>query len=173
MNFKIVRINSEYCGYLRQFDDKVFFNTSIKSTYSFVGIIFKINDFEYFAPLVCPKEKHKNMKNMIDFLKIQNGELGVINFNNMIPVMFENYTLVELHKENINETEEKYLKLLQEQLNWLNSHFIQVRNKSNKLYNLYMENQLPENIRKRCCNFELLEEKCLLYNEKNIVKSTC
>ena len=45
--------------------------------------LFKIEDCEYFAPLSSPKPKHKKMKNTIDFLKIKNGELGAVNFNNM------------------------------------------------------------------------------------------
>lgn len=54
------------------------------------GILFKIDTFEYFAPLSSPKLKHIKMKNTLDFLKIKNGELGAINFNNMIPVMKNN-----------------------------------------------------------------------------------
>ena len=167
MNLKVVKINSDYCNYMRQFDDKVTFNSLNKSNRPFIGILFKIQKFEYFAPLSSPKSKHKSMKNMVDFLKIQNGELGVVNFNNMIPVMHYNYEFIDLNKITINERETKYYKLLHEQLNWLNAHHIQVRNKSNNLYNLYINNQLPENLRKRCCNFKLLEEKCLLYNCSN------
>ena len=37
------------------------------------------------------------------------------------------------------------------------------KNKSFKLYQLYNDNKLPENIKSRCCNFKLLEEKCLEY----------
>lgn len=53
---------------------------------------------KYFAPLSSPKPKHKRMKNMIDFFKIKDGELGAVNFNNMIPVTDKNYTLVDLNK---------------------------------------------------------------------------
>ena len=37
--------------------------------------------------------------------------------------------------------------------------------KADNLYALYIANLLPENIKKRCCNFKLLEEKCGEYNE--------
>lgn len=33
----------------------------------FLGVLFNIEKFEYFAPLSSPKKKHKNMKNMLDF----------------------------------------------------------------------------------------------------------
>lgn len=104
-------------------------------------------------------------KNTIDFLKIKNGELGAVNFNNMIPVNENNYSLVDLNKETLTVAELKYQKLLREQLDWLNANYKQVKNKSLKLYQLYSNKKLPENIRARCCNFKLLEEKCAGYNK--------
>ena len=64
---------------------------------------------------------------------------------------------------NMNEKELKYQKLLKEQLAWLNANYIQVKDKSYKLYTLYNKGKLPETMRERCCNFKLLEEKCLKY----------
>ena len=88
-NFKIVRVNSSYCDYLRKVDNKVVYNKNEKELRPFVGILFQIESFEYFAPLSSPKPKHKEMKNTIDFLKIKDGQLGAINFNNMIPVSLQ------------------------------------------------------------------------------------
>ena len=104
------------------------------------------------------------MRNTIDFFKIQNGELGAVNFNNMIPVKEENYQLIDLDKDTLTKSEMKYQKLLKEQLAWLNENYIQVKNKSLKLYNLYNKGKLSDNIKSRCCNFKLLEEKCMEYN---------
>ena len=86
LNLKIVRVSSDYCDYLREFDNKVAYNKYEKELRPFIGILFKIDKCEYFAPLSSPKEKHKKMKNTVDFFKIKNGELGAVNFNNMIPV---------------------------------------------------------------------------------------
>ena len=55
---------------------------------------------------------------------------------------------------------------MNEQLVWLNSHYNQVKNKSFRLYQLYNSGKLPQNIKERCCNFKLLEEKCLEYNKE-------
>ena len=139
-NLQIIRVDTNYCDYLRKFDSRVAYNMNEKEIRPFVGILFKIEDCEYFAPLSSPKSKHKKMKNTIDFLKIKNGELGAVNFN-----------------------EAKYQKLLKEQLAWLNANYIQVKDKSYKLYTLYNKGKLPETMRERCCNFKLLEEKCLKY----------
>ena len=107
------------------------------------------------------------MKNTVDFFKIKDGELGTVNFNNMIPVKEKYYTLVDLNKEILTIAELKYQKLLQEQLSWLNANYHQVKNKSLKLYKLYNNNRLPQNIKARCCNFKLLEEKCIEYDKNN------
>lgn len=68
-NFKIVRVNSDYCDYLRKFDSKVSYNKGSKKLRPFVGVLFKIDKWEYFAPLSSPKPKHKLMKIDLIFLK--------------------------------------------------------------------------------------------------------
>lgn len=165
MNLEIVRVDSDYCDYLRKYDSKVAYNKNEKELRPFIGILFKIDTCEYFAPLSSPKPKHKNMKNTLDFFKIKSGELGAVNFNNMIPVKESNYSLVELNKETLTVAELKYQRLLKEQLSWLNNNFRQVKNKSFRLYELYNSGNLPQNIKSRCCNFKLLEEKCIDYNK--------
>lgn len=165
-NLKMVIIDSEYCDYLRKFDNKVMYNMSKKSNRPFIGILFNIGNIEYFAPLSSPKPKHLTMKNKVDFFKIKNGELGAVNFNNMIPVTKENYTIINLNENTDKIEKDKYLKLLHEQLKWLNENVYQINRNSYKLYNLYNDNKLPEVIRKRCCNFKMLESKCIEYNAK-------
>ena len=166
INLKIVKVDADYCDYLREFDNKVAYNKNEKELRPFIGVLFKIDMCEYFAPLSSPKNKHKNMKNTIDFFKIKNGELGAVNFNNMIPVREKNYSLVDLNKETLTISEFKYQNLLIQQLNWLNANYNQVKNKSLKLYNLYNKGKLTKSIKERCCNFKLLEEKCIEYSKK-------
>ena len=166
LKFKLVRVDANYCDYLRIFDNKVAYNKNEKELRPFVGILFTINDFEYFAPLSSPKPKHLKMHNTIDFFKIENGKLGAINFNNMIPVTKGNYKIIDLNKNNLSSKEKKYQELLKDQLNWLNENYIQVKNKSYKLYNMYVNQKLSDNIRNRCCDFKLLEEKCNEYVDK-------
>ena len=104
------------------------------------------------------------MKSSIDFLKIDDGRLGAINFNNILPVTDKNKIIIDLNKQNKN-SEKRYMKLLREQLYWLNRHNSKVYSRSQKLYNKYMNNKLNINIRNRCCDFKLLEEKCKIYNK--------
>ena len=167
LNFKLVKVDVNYCDYLRKFDNKVAYNKFEKELRPFVGVLFTIGDYEYFAPLTSPKPKHLKMKNTIDFLKLQNGKLGAINFNNMIPVKSKNYRVIYLNNESSLEIESRYKELLKDQLTWLNKNYEQVINKSSKLYDLYTNNKLNEQIKNRCCNFKLLEEKCSEYNMKS------
>ena len=56
----------------------------------------------------------------MDFLKIDNGQLGAINFNNMLPVTEENIIKLDLDKMVSTKDEEMYTKLLKKQIFWLN-----------------------------------------------------
>ena len=165
-NLILVRIDSDYCDYLRQFDDKVPYNFKQKKLRPFVGVLFKVHNCNYFAPLSSPKPKHLKMTTKIDFLKIDNGKLGAINFNNMLPVTDNNIIKLDLNKVCYTNDEEKYIKVLKEQIFWLNRNKEKIYSKSKKLYDKYTNGSLNVSITKRCCNFKLLEKKCIEYNNK-------
>lgn len=160
----LVRLDTNYCNYLRKFDSKVPFNFGDKELRPFIGVLFEVNDCMYFAPLSSPKEKHVRLKAKLDFLKIDGGKLGAINFNNMLPVTEANIIKIDLDKECLTETEKKYTKLLKEQLFWLNRNDEKLFGRSKKLYDKFIEGTLDKFTLARCCNFKLLEEKCKEYN---------
>ncbi len=164
---KLVKIDKEYCNYLRKYDNKVIYNSETKENRPFVGVLFEVEKCKYFAPLSSPKTKHLTMKNNIDFLKIDGGKLGAINFNNMIPVEDKNIELINLKNECKNLIENEYNQLMKKQIYWLNRNKEILYSKSLKLYTKYIDNKLDIKIRKRCCNFKLLEEKCIEWNRKN------
>lgn len=170
LKLKLVKVDSKYCDYLRKFDSKVAYNKNRKDLRPFVGVLFKIDKYEYFAPLTSPKPKHLKMQNTLDFFKIKNGEFGAVNFNNMIPVISNNYEVIYFKDDKKSISDRKYEELLKNQVNWLNENYIQVKNKSRKLYDLFNCGKLSSNIMDRCCNFKLLEKKCEEYNNL-IVKS--
>lgn len=166
-NFKIVKVDYKYCNYLRKFDNKVSYNEGTKELRPFIGILFVVGNYEYFAPLSSPKVKHVTMKNNIDIIKIDKGRYGVVNFNNMIPVTSKNYELFDLNRIPEDTYELKRQNLLKSQLLWLNKNIKSVKSKAFSLYNKYKNNRLDERIKSRCCNFLLLEEKCQEYNKDN------
>lgn len=116
---KIVKVNSKYCDCLRKYDCRVPFNAGSKELMPFIGVLFKINDCEYFDPLSSPKIKHKKLKNSLDLIKIKNDKYGVINFNNMIPVYEKVYSVFDLNNKPIDTTEIKKFELLNNQLRWI------------------------------------------------------
>ncbi len=166
-SLELVRLDSKYCDYLRQFDKKVPYNYGKKELRPFIGVLFEVNNSKYFAPLSSPKPKHKIMKTTLDFLKISNGDLGAINFNNMLPVTDKNIIKLNLDNECLTKAEEKYIKMLKKQIFWLNRNDDKLYCRSKKLYDKYLNGTLNESVAKRCCNFKLLEEKCSEYNKCN------
>lgn len=153
--FKLIRVDYHYCDYLREFDSRVLYNSGRKILRPYIGVLFTLNNMEYFAPLSSPKPKHLKMSNSVDFLKIQNGELGAINFNNMIPVLKDFYEVIDLKTETGS-----YVNILRGQLRWLNRRTHNISRHASRLYKGYITNELNEKTRSRCCNFPLLEEKC-------------
>ena len=163
--FKIVKVNSNYCDYLRLFDNKVPYNAGQKQLRPFIGVLFMVGKCEYFAPLSSPKPKHMSLKNTLDLVKIDNGVYGVVNFNNMIPVTSKNYIEFDLNKRTTDKKEMLRIELLRNQLRWLTRNRKEINKKSKLLYSLYKNNKLPKNVKDRCCNFPLLEEKCRNFSD--------
>ena len=157
---EIVKIDYKYCNYLRKVEPKVPYNAGSKELRPFIGVLFAVDNGEYFAPLSSPKPKHLDMKNQLDLIKIDDGKLGVVNLNNMIPVQKSDYDILDLNLPPKTASELKRQVLLKKQLRWLNRNIGEIQNKSKKLYELYNQNLLPRRIKERCCNFMLLEEKC-------------
>ena len=87
MRLSFYKINQTYYNFIKQYDNNISHMDGEKSNRPLVGIVLNINGFSYYAPLTSPKLKHLTMKNQIDFLKIDGGNLGAINLNNMIVVV--------------------------------------------------------------------------------------
>ncbi len=161
MRLSFYTVNPEYCNYLRQYDARVPYNYDAKKNRPFVGIVYSLQDYQYYAPLTSPKPKHQTMKNQVDFLKIENGVYGAINFNNMIPVTQDQLQKADL---TISPTDPKYERdyknLLINQLSWCNANREVIINSASKLYALISMGKDYVQLQERCCNFKLLESVC-------------
>lgn len=163
MKLDLYEANADYIAYLRQFDPNVLTDKTYKQK-KFVGTIVTINSKQYFAPLSSPKGKHRLLDSKLDIYKLDSGNLGVINFNKMIPI---NKSLVE--KINFKEvTDKHYNYLLRKQYKFLNERKTVINNRANKVYAMATKKSdlktFEEKLKERCCNFKLLEEKSALYN---------
>lgn len=131
----------------------------------FIGLLFEVNSVKYFAPLSSPKPKHLQMKNTPDFLKINDGKWGAINFNNMIPVCPPSLNAVDMkYISNDSIETRKYKELLNNQLDWCNKRERKIVGMAGRLYEIVTKGLAQERLLKRCCDFSLLEKKCLEFN---------
>ena len=58
VELKLVKIDSDYCDFLRQYDNKVPYNADKKVLRPFIGVLFPVNQCLYCAPLSSPTAKH-------------------------------------------------------------------------------------------------------------------
>lgn len=160
---KIYKVKDEYITYLRKHEPKVLENKGEKRPY--IGVVLKVNNFNYYVPLSSPKPKHQTMKNAKDFHKINNGIYGAINFNKIIPV--KDCCIISF--KFTDEENEEYRLLLQNQYKFIKEMEELIHKKSNEIYRLFREEEFKLTnadlrIKDRCCNFDLLEKLCNEYN---------
>ena len=158
---RLYRIDIKYIKYLYQFDKRVQYNEKREDEYTkrrvYLGIVLKIDKFNYFVPLEHPRPAHQKLKSNIFIFKIHNGKYGMLGFNNMIPV---NDT--EIVKFNLDNESEKYKQILISQYHFCNKHIQEIQAKALATYTKSQENKF---LRRVCCNFKLLEEKLKEYKK--------
>ena len=157
-------IDLKYIRTLAKADDNVLsISPQIgKQNRPFIGIIVICNYKQYCVPFCSPKEKHKSMKNDTDFSKIidSNGKLiGTLNFNNMIPVRDDLTTPLSSKINAYDDPATRHYKtLLKNQLTFCQKNQDVIVKKANKLYKMITGHTAGYNLRRRCCDFEKLEE---------------
>ena len=147
---KLYKVSADYLDSIREIEPKV---SLLKERRPFLGILITIDSNNYLAPLTSPKPKHKTMKNLEDFIKIDSGNYGAINLNNMIPVPETKYEEI-----NINEEKDNFYKiLLQNQLTWCNKNKEIIIKRAENLRNKKLNEKLRKELNDRICDFEKLE----------------
>ncbi len=165
---KLYTVDKNYMEYLKTIDNRVSDCSGMKEKRPFIGIVLNINNINYFAPLSSPKDKFLTMKNMEDFIRINNGQYGAINLNNMIPVDTKLLTKINLKIEQDDDLElKKYKSLLIKQINWINKNQSIIKNKALKLYLKIINDEARESLKKRCIDFKIIEKAHITYFEKN------
>lgn len=178
--FILIRVKEDYIEHLRNYDNKVQINSNKyeKDNKPFLGVLFNINDIEYFVPISSNrKEKLQKMfdtyvatnNKPIDMFfieELKNGKrnlLSVLNINNMIPI-------VEDAKIYFDIRGDKDFSLLRKEIDFCNKHKDEITKNSLRIHKAVTSHTWAS-LEKRCCDFELLEEKCKEYNknkERNI-----
>ncbi len=158
------RVNIDYIKYLYNFDKKVQYNTEEDDNYTerrpYVGIVIKIGEHDYYAPLESPKQNHKNLKRNVHIMKIDGGNYGLIAFSNMLPICSS-----ELINFDINNESEFYRNILQRQFIFCNNNVQAIEEHAKNTYNKVVVEKSKFHT-KVCCDFKLLEEKYKEYKNK-------
>lgn len=156
----IYTVAVEYTDYLRRFDKRVPMEHTGALQRPYIGVLLSVNGISYFAPMSSPKLKHRKLRG-IDVYRIDDGRLGIVNLNNMLPVPEACIRLVDI----AHEADGKYKALLEKQLRLLRADKEKLFKKARKLYNLRIKGHLPESMNDRCCDFALLEQKLPEYQQ--------
>lgn len=142
-------INKEYIQYLKEFESKIP-NIDYEKHDKFVcGVVFKINDINYFAPV-----SSFNKAQRTNFLIYNENDrpISSIRLSYMFPVPSDMLKIKDFSKE-----EYKYKMLLRLELNYCNKNIESLLNKAKHVYSIGTNKTHPLN--KNCCDFKLLENK--------------
>ena len=107
------------------------------------------------------------MKNDIDFMRIfdRNKLIGVLNFNNMIPVNDHVIRALNLRIDPTDSEAEKAYKILCiKELDWIRKHQSVIIKRANKLYRMITSEKANARLKKRCLDFlrlgKVLANRC-------------
>ena len=153
-NIRIYEIKSEYVKYLGNYQKHIFSQSNGKERRKYIGIVLEINGMMYFAPLSSYKDKHKKMRETVDFIKIK--KYAVINLNNMIPVPADQIIELDINKEK----DLNYRYLLQAESREVNRQKSRIRKNAEIVYSHKLHNGNMTALAKRTNDFVLLEKLC-------------
>lgn len=157
--FRFYHINEHYINFLRSIDKRVQQNKGQRRPY--VGVVLSINMVDYYVPLESPKPNHAKLKNGGAVLKLDGGNLGIMGFNNMIPVVPSSLIPFDILKVE----DEKYKMLLLNQLDFCNKNQELILRRAESTYMKTVLGRVPL-YKKICCDFKKLERKSLKYDPK-------
>jgi protein AbiQ len=160
-------VDANYIKFLSKFEKHVSYNKNeIGHSRPYLGIVIKVEDYEYFVPLYSYKEHYNKYKNNPSFFFIYDRNdipIAIMKFSAMIPVP-KGINVINLL--NFNNQNVKYQSLVASEYRYVNSHKEEIYKRANKMYIAVTKNK--ENFLKTiACNFKLLEEKCREYKNGN------
>lgn len=158
---KFYIVNEDYIEYLRQYDNHVSWNKEEKRPY--IGIVLKIENYLYFAPLYSYKASYEKYKNNSSFIRIEDRKgkfVSILRFSQMIPVPTKAIKLLDF-----NSRGDKYRDLLEAENDFINHNREIIYSKARKTYKnvVKAETSFFKDI---SCDFKLLEQKSNMYAQE-------
>lgn len=162
-NLLFFTIDSHYIKYLSKFETHISYNKDqLGHSRPYLGIVLKLEQFEYFVPLYSYKTHYKKYKNNPSFFYVydrKTNPLAIIKFSAMIPV--PNHCKVAKPLE-YHLQDRKYQDLISAEYCYINSNKEEIYKKAQKMY-IAVTKHKNNFLQTIACNFKLLEEKCLNY----------
>jgi len=125
------------------------------------GIVLKIDNFNYYVPVTSYKQKQSENV-LIRFDDDKTNQIkGSLRFNYMIPVPDE---CIQIRSIN-SETDPQRRRFLARQLKYIRSIEKKIFNQAQKTYSRVVNGSNME-VKQYACDFKLLEEKCLEYENQ-------
>lgn len=154
-HIKFYQVTEAYVDYLLPYAPHLFHNRQEKGKKArkYIGPVLRCGSIVYLAPLSSFKQKHRDMKDSLDFIKVKN--YAVINLNNMFPVPSGQYRYVDISEED----DEKYRDLLRAEYRYIKTIQGRILHHAAVLYKLKLQGQ-PSSLAYRCNDFLQLEEAC-------------
>jgi len=165
---EIVIIDSNYTDYLYKTDPRVSKNINMIYQRPYIGVLFRVQDNEYFAPLTTHSKGKRLFENPkpenVTFLPIEKCQYGGINFNNMIPVVKGVYWQFNIAYHPTDAPNERAKKDVYNRIvRFLRKHEADIITKAKNLYDLKYKGKLYDNYDKITCDFQKLETVAKMY----------
>ena len=164
-------VDKNYIKYLSEFENHVSYNKDeIGHSRPYLGIVLKIENYQYFVPLYSYKERYRKYKNNPSFFFVydrKNNPLAIIKFSAMIPVPSNIKVTYVLE---YNKQDKKYKDLISAEYRYINSNKEEIYKRANKMY-IAVTKHKKNFLKTIACNFKLLEEKSIKYKSKKWAKT--
>ena len=158
-SLRIYRIDDRYIRFLRTRDPKVQHNKGNRRPY--VGVVLHVGGFKYFVPMESPKPNHANIKPGKHIMKLDDGRLGLLGFNNMVPVHKDALIPFDID----GESDAGYRELLRRQAYVCNRKKADIFDHASRTYYDVVNGKNKFLIRVSC-DFKELEKACKEYRPK-------
>jgi len=173
VEFKLYTISDRYIAWLRESNSNVYANKSADEFFfrKYLGVVFFIDKYCYFAPLSSPKETDyqitpegkKIRRSIIPIIRITSknklGELelkGTLRLSNMIPVPQSELRLYNLD----DEPNSAYKNLVQKEMIFIRKNKSKIISNAKLLYKQKCSNDCSAGYIKNTLDFKALEKRC-------------
>ena len=160
----LVYVDDRYTNYLQEHgDSRVSKNNNIDYQRPYVGVLFYIDRFKYFAPLTTHSKGKKLSESPkvenITFYPIEKCKYGGINFNNMIPLVDGVYKTIDMELKDNDFGWERNKKIQLMNIKRILRHEGKyLISKAYNLYSLKIKKALYPNYDGITCDFGKLEQ---------------